>query len=264
MAGHILDKKRTRIFYEKEALSFDHQKLMYVKGEKQEIWWHRKRAKYIFSFLKETHAGQQSFLDLGCAEGYYMSIVANSFEHMYCVGVDIAVAYIKKAKKNVGRNGSFDYDFVVCDAENLPFKWASFDVVLCSEVLEHIFDYHKALCEIYRVACRRIILSFPGQTFIGKLIGRVKPLHKLVWRSIPDVGHVSAITIEDIESFVKTHEEHASSKIEIGGIFPVQLYKILPSAELIDIIDNAMCKILKRLNAIENTTIRVIQILKNT
>lgn len=40
---------------------------------------------------------------------------------------------------------------VVGDAQNLPFTDASFPVVLCSEVLEHIPEPRKAIAEFFRV-----------------------------------------------------------------------------------------------------------------
>lgn len=41
---------------------------------------------------------------------------------------------------------------VQCDATNLPFLTESFDVVVCSQVLEHVPDWKSALGEIVRVA----------------------------------------------------------------------------------------------------------------
>jgi ubiquinone/menaquinone biosynthesis C-methylase UbiE len=42
-------------------------------------------------------------------------------------------------------------DFIVADAEHLPFKDGSFDKVLCTEVLEHIPDDQLGIRELYRV-----------------------------------------------------------------------------------------------------------------
>ena len=37
------------------------------------------------------------------------------------------------------------------DITALPFRDSSFDVVICSEVLEHIADDNKAICELIRI-----------------------------------------------------------------------------------------------------------------
>ncbi len=43
-------------------------------------------------------------------------------------------------------------DFVLADAQHLPFKDGAFDNVLCTEVLEHIPDDRAGIRELYRVA----------------------------------------------------------------------------------------------------------------
>jgi ubiquinone/menaquinone biosynthesis C-methylase UbiE len=43
-------------------------------------------------------------------------------------------------------------EFLVADAEHLPFKDSAFDRVLCTEVLEHIPDDRAGIAELYRVA----------------------------------------------------------------------------------------------------------------
>ena len=43
-------------------------------------------------------------------------------------------------------------EFVLADAQHLPFKDAAFDKVLCTEVLEHIPDDKAGIAELYRVA----------------------------------------------------------------------------------------------------------------
>jgi len=43
-------------------------------------------------------------------------------------------------------------DFIVADAQHLPFKDGAFDKVLCTEVLEHIPDDKLGIRELYRVA----------------------------------------------------------------------------------------------------------------
>jgi len=43
-------------------------------------------------------------------------------------------------------------DFILADAQHLPFKDGAFDKVMCTEVLEHIPDDHQGIDELYRVA----------------------------------------------------------------------------------------------------------------
>ena len=46
---------------------------------------------------------------------------------------------------------SKDYLVSIADINRLPFADASFDCVICSEVLEHIPEHEKALKELVRI-----------------------------------------------------------------------------------------------------------------
>lgn len=62
----------------------------------------------------------------------------------YVKGIDIVPQLVEEAQNR----GVFAQ---LGEAENLEFKDNKFDVVICSEVLEHLFDPQKAIEEAYRV-----------------------------------------------------------------------------------------------------------------
>jgi ubiquinone/menaquinone biosynthesis C-methylase UbiE len=64
------------------------------------------------------------------------------------VGTDIDDNAIKHAQRAFNKE---NLDFRVADALNLPFDDASFDIVLCSHVYEHVPDPVQMFDEIYRV-----------------------------------------------------------------------------------------------------------------
>jgi len=94
-------------------------------------------------------------LDLGCGEGRH-TISAYLEADAEFVGLDLGLADLKTAK---GRLQDFPMpaskrgycEFVQASGHQLPFADASFDQVICSEVLEHIPDYPSFLREIQRV-----------------------------------------------------------------------------------------------------------------
>lgn len=83
-------------------------------------------------------------LDVGCGDGLaagrYLSEHAGSY-----VGVDVSQTAVGKAREN-GLDAR-----VIDDAAALPFPGDSFDLVLCIEVLEHLFEPAQAVREIARV-----------------------------------------------------------------------------------------------------------------
>jgi len=253
------DKRRLKEFYENEAERLSHQKMMYLKAEKHELWWHRKRLYYVISYLSEIFGEGQmkTFVDVGCAEGFYVKYVASSHSETFCIGADVARAYVKKAKTNVNALNS---DYVVCDVERLPFRNSGIDAVLCSEVLEHVHNYLGSLSELNRVVKKYLVLSFPGHSYLYQIMSRIRIAKNFADSLVPDVGHVSEVQVSKVREFLKGKYE--SLKIRIGGSLPIMVFKIVPSIRLVDIIDDLICKVLEYFDAIDYATIHVMEIMK--
>jgi hypothetical protein len=230
---------------------------MYKKGNKHERWWHWKRLRYIISFLSEIFEKNQimTFADIGCAEGLYVKYVCSIHNETFCIGVDIARTFVEKAK---GNGKMLNTEYVMCDVRNLPFKDNSIDLLLCSEVLEHIYDYRKSLAELFRVAKKYLVISFPGHSYIYEVISKIKPLKKIADNLVLDVGHVSDVKVSDVQELLKGKGK--CLKIKIGAALPLMLFEIIPSVRLVDVIDNVICKVLENLGAIDYATIHVVEV----
>jgi SAM-dependent methyltransferase len=86
----------------------------------------------------------RSILDVGCGDGYILDHLEKR-DHRLC-GVDVSPDGVAKAAAK-----GFDARVVDLENEPLPFASGSFDVVLCYDVLEHLFSPERVLSEIYRV-----------------------------------------------------------------------------------------------------------------
>jgi SAM-dependent methyltransferase len=89
-------------------------------------------------------------LDLGCGEGRH------TFEALRrgadVVSLDIDRTALGKTAWAAGLVGSETRRLAVqADARRLPFPDASFDRIICSEILEHLDDDHAAIAEVARV-----------------------------------------------------------------------------------------------------------------
>ena len=93
--------------------------------------------------IKTEIKPHHKILDVGCGNGALKQL----FPQNTLVGIDKLAASIKLALK-AGYNQAHKVDI---DTKKLPFKNRSFDVVVCSHVLEHLFQPLFATEEMYRV-----------------------------------------------------------------------------------------------------------------
>lgn len=94
-------------------------------------------------------------LDLGCGNGRH-SLEAARWP-IRVVGVDVVLDDLRKARymlADLDRKGETpgSVDFILADAQRLPFRDGAFDKVVCTETLEHVPDDLAAISEIDRVA----------------------------------------------------------------------------------------------------------------
>jgi len=140
-------------------------------------WETNKRIRIVFDeLLDNCYIGGKKFLEVGCGLGFFSQ---NAVElGAKVTGVDIGSRLINKVKKKIPKG-----KFLVASASDLPFPNASFDVVLCTEVLEHVEDQDTALSELVRVLKNGgvLVVTSPNRIFkpIFNLLSflRLRPYH---------------------------------------------------------------------------------------
>lgn len=107
-------------------------------------------------------------LDIGCGSGRHTA-AAYMLEGAKVVGADLNMADLCKAKgrlqfhDDLGEHGGGDWGLAKADITCLPFPDNWFDLVICSEVMEHIPAEAAAMAELTRVLKpgRKMVVSVP-------------------------------------------------------------------------------------------------------
>ncbi len=157
-------------------------------------------------------------LDLGCGEGRHVHGL-HMLGGLDTIGVDLDEAALEKARNGLATlppQVESKTRFQPGDATALDFPDATFDAVICSEVLEHLPDYGAALREIRRV------LKPSGKLCVSVPHGWPE---RLCWRLAPPPngyafepgGHIRIFDEVDLKTAVevcgfrlfKRHHAHA-------------------------------------------------------
>lgn len=95
--------------------------------------------------------------EVGCGQGYNLRSLS-SIKKAEISGSDISEEALASAKKNVP-----EAELIVASVYQLPFSDNSFDLVVASEVLEHLGNAEKGLEEIKRISRRYCLLTVPQE-----------------------------------------------------------------------------------------------------
>ena len=111
--------------------------------------------------------------DFGCGTGELVSFLSAKFPQLKFLGLDTSQAAIRIAKSNFPK-----YEFrLIGQPRNRSFQLleTGFDVVVCSEVLEHLDEPEKALILISHLLSKdgKLIITVPAgpKSFFDRLIG---------------------------------------------------------------------------------------------
>lgn len=119
-------------------------------------------------FSRLTVSPGDRILDIGCGSGRH-TCAAYRLKGVHVTGADLNPKDLLEAKERLdihdrlGEHGGGTWCLSAADVTRLPFRDACFDLVVCSEVLEHITVHRRAMQEIVRVLKpgKQLVVSVP-------------------------------------------------------------------------------------------------------
>ncbi len=160
-------------------------------------------------------------IEIGSEEGWLLQRISSS---KFVVGADISFKALKDSKGKI--NDCRNKYLVCCDASQLPFKDNSFDAVVCSEALEHMFNPEIAVAEMSRIGAEsaHFIISVPHEHFLdfSKKIINTLGLTGLILPGLEEEQsewHVQSFTPHSIKKIISAH-----AKITSFNMVPVPFF----------------------------------------
>lgn len=120
-------------------------------------------------------------LDIGCGDGWVIYELKSEFDKKYQLeftGIDISSLDIDFANQRKQYFHQQNCDFQIMDAQALRFNDESFNIIISSEVIEHILEPVKVIRQVRRVLKKRGLFIITTPQKEGGLFARAARLIK--------------------------------------------------------------------------------------
>jgi len=181
-----------------------HQQTLYESKNPTRRWLHCNRRDWIIDAIRRTaKKSNLGALEVGPGSGIYLRELAKYYEQV--TASDIEDLYLEHAKILTSQHRNLA--FLVDDISRSTLPDRSFDLILCSEVIEHIADSSAAIKEMHRLLKPggTLILSTPQKNSLLEMTAKIALLPgiinlvKLVYQeSIMETGHINLLTESEV------------------------------------------------------------------
>jgi trans-aconitate methyltransferase len=163
--------------------------------------------------------------DIGCGEGSNLLYLHRRFPNANLFGFDVSTAAIEKAKRTV------DATFAILDIEK-EYPSQKFDIIMCSDVLEHVTDDVSAINNIYQVASKYAL--------VASVQGRMREFEK-------SIGHVRSYAYHELKEKLESAGFKTLSFVEWGFPLYSPLYRNLFNFQPVEKVSHGKYGFLKKM-----------------
>jgi SAM-dependent methyltransferase/chromosome segregation ATPase len=140
-----------------------------VPGQVETDLWNEHLARYLFA---ARLAGRKRVLDMGCGTGYGAAELARPAASV--AAFDLSPQAIAEARSAYPLP---NLHFLAASAAAIPFPDATFQLITCFEVIEHVADWQTLLKEARRLLARgaQFIVSTPNKLYYAESREQIGP-----------------------------------------------------------------------------------------
>jgi len=162
----------------------------------------------MLSMLSSINANIQTILDVGCGEGILPRQLRIVWPSALFHGLDIDSNLLKVALEIVPK-----FECMVGSIYNLPITSSAYNLVICTEVLEHLDNPDLALSEITRIGNGYFFFSVPNEP-LWRLSNMARGAYWDHWGNSP--GHINHWSSHQFKKFLSKH----STILNVKRSFP--------------------------------------------
>lgn len=219
--------KDPSLFTHLEAMDYDdHHNIDDVRREKVARDW-----KQVFDQSKPVFG---DVLEIGSGTGQLTWGLAHRFPFMSVSACDISTKFLQKAAGVVGEGGA-PVRYYACDANFLPFRNSSFDLVVGHSVLHHFIDYQKIihhLAKLLRPGGQAIFYEpvLQGKMIIAAVADMMRRIERRTkWGVLTeeDDERINHMTRHIMKAKWIGHDRERLEKIEDKYIFDINDMRLL-------------------------------------
>lgn len=138
-----------------------------------------------------------SVLEVGCGEGFVLDYLIKRNPTLRLVGIDSNPSAIRMASQITARR----ITYACADGQHIPYPDGAFEMVIISEVLEHVqTDPTDILREAMRVSRRFLLITVPREPYFWAITACL-----LAFRAINDPEHINFWTKYQLQQWLRQH-----------------------------------------------------------
>ncbi|MDP6435716.1 MAG: class I SAM-dependent methyltransferase [Gammaproteobacteria bacterium] len=201
------------------------QETIYSSKNPTRRWIHQTRRDWIVRMLRSLTSVERS-LEIGPGSGIYLPVLAERSHQV--LAADIEQAYLKHAQEMQQQLPNLEC--VHDDITHTRLQPGSFDLILCSEVIEHIADSLAALqgAELLLADDGVMVLSTPQRycplevcAKIAFLPGIIQVVCWIYGEAVEDTGHINLLTEKELKRQLTVAGLEVDTEYKSGFYLPL-------------------------------------------